>query len=50
MKLYELLQDVSYTALSPLNPEIADVIYDSRKVTPGTAFVAPDRSSGTNIS
>ena len=39
MKLYDLLQDVSYTALSPADPEISDVIYDSRKVTQGTAFV-----------
>ncbi|MBQ1454024.1 MAG: UDP-N-acetylmuramoyl-L-alanyl-D-glutamate--2,6-diaminopimelate ligase, partial [Ruminococcus sp.] len=39
MKLYDLLQDVSYTALSPADPEITDVIYDSRKVTQGTAFV-----------
>ena len=39
MKLYELLKNVEYTALDNANPEITDVIYDSRKVTNGSAFV-----------
>ena len=39
MKLNELLKNVEYTALNGANPEITDVIYDSRKVTEGSAFV-----------
>lgn len=39
MKLNELMKNVEYTALNGANPEITDVIYDSRKVTEGSAFV-----------
>lgn len=39
MKLYDLLNDITCTAVQGGNPDIADVIYDSRRVTPGTAFV-----------
>lgn len=39
MKLFNLLINVEHTMLNDLNPEISDVIYDSRKVTEGTAFV-----------
>lgn len=39
MKLKELLININYTILNDLNPEIHDVIYDSRKVTSGDAFV-----------
>ncbi|MBR1483516.1 MAG: UDP-N-acetylmuramoyl-L-alanyl-D-glutamate--2,6-diaminopimelate ligase [Ruminococcus sp.] len=39
MKLYDLLADVAFTPLNDLNPEITDVIYDSRKVQSGAAFV-----------
>ena len=40
MKLYDLLRDVEYTVVREGNPEISDIIYDSRKVSPGTAFAA----------
>ncbi|MBQ6387881.1 MAG: UDP-N-acetylmuramoyl-L-alanyl-D-glutamate--2,6-diaminopimelate ligase [Ruminococcus sp.] len=40
MKLYDLLQDISYTVVRGGNPEITDLIYDSRKVTAQTVFVA----------
>ena len=39
MKLYDLLLNIEYTAYNSANPEISDIIYDSRKVTDGTAFV-----------
>ena len=39
MKLFDLLADVKYTCVSDCNPEIDDIIYDSRKVTGNTAFV-----------
>ena len=40
MKLQKLLTQCEYSILSgDINTEIADVIYDSRKVTPGCAFV-----------
>ena len=40
MKLQKLLTQCEYGVLSgDINTEIADVIYDSRKVTPGCAFV-----------
>ena len=40
MKLQKLLTQCEYSVLSgDINTEIADVIYDSRKVTPGCAFV-----------
>lgn len=41
MKLEELLRDVEVTELrAPGELEISDVAYDSRRVTPGAAFVA----------
>ncbi len=40
MKLYDLLKDVEYTVVRGGNPDIKDLIYDSRKVSDGTAFVA----------
>ena len=40
MKLYDLLRDVEYTVVREGNPEISDIIYDSRKVSPGTVFAA----------
>ncbi len=38
MRLTDILKDVSYTAENSINPEISDLIYDSRKVKEGTAF------------
>ena len=40
MKLYDLLKDVEYTVVRGGNPDVADLIYDSRRVTENTAFVA----------
>ena len=41
MKLKELLKDVDVLACNAdLDLEITDVVYDSRKVTPGSLFVA----------
>ena len=39
MKLYDLLVNVEYTCISNGNPEIEDIIYDSRKVRKNTVFV-----------
>lgn len=39
MKLSNLLASIEYTVINDGNPEITDIIYDSRKVTDGTAFV-----------
>lgn len=39
MKLYDLLLNTEFVSLTNLNPEITDIIYDSRKVTDNTAFV-----------
>ena len=40
MKLSKLLSSCEYTVLQgSLDTDIVDVIYDSRKVTPGCAFV-----------
>lgn len=39
MKLSNLLTSIEYTVINDGNPEITDIIYDSRKVTDGTAFV-----------
>lgn len=39
MKLKDLLKNISYTAVNDGNPEINDVIYDSRKVSEGDVFV-----------
>lgn len=39
MKLSELMQQINHTVLQGGDPDIADLIYDSRKVTDGTAFV-----------
>lgn len=39
MKLKDLLVNVEYTVINDLNPEITDIIYDSRKVFEGTTFV-----------
>ena len=38
MKLSDILKNVDYTAQTSLDPEISDLIYDSRKVKEGTAF------------
>ena len=41
MKLKELLQDITvYEATANMDAEITDVVYDSRKATPGCLFVA----------
>lgn len=39
MKLSDLLVKIKYTAKNSVNPEISDIIYDSRKVADGTVFV-----------
>lgn len=39
MKLEDLLIDIKYTDQNNTNPEITDIIYDSRKVTNGCVFV-----------
>ena len=39
MKLKELLVNTEYKMINDLNPEISDVVYDSRKASDGTAFV-----------
>ena len=39
MKLKNLLINVEHQFINELNPEITDVIYDSRKVSNGTVFV-----------
>ena len=39
MKLYDLLKNVGFTAQNGGNPDISDIVYDSRKATEGTAFV-----------
>ena len=39
MKLNEMLINIDYTVVNDYNPEVTDIIYDSRKVTPNTAFV-----------
>lgn len=39
MKLKDLLANVEYNMINDLNPEISDVIYDSRKVKDSTVFV-----------
>lgn len=39
MKLKDLLINIEYTAKNNINPEITDIIYDSRKVTNGCVFV-----------
>ena len=44
MKLRELCEKIEYTCLQgSMDVEIADIIYDSRKLEQGTAFVRPDR-------
>ena len=41
MKLISLLRDIEVLELhAPEDLEIGDLCYDSRKVTPGAAFVA----------
>ena len=41
MKLKDLLQGVTvYQATANMDTEITEVVYDSRKVTPGSLFVA----------
>ncbi len=40
MKLNQITAELSILSQSGGNPEISDIIYDSRKVTEGTAFVA----------
>lgn len=39
MKLKDLLINIEYTVKNNINPEITDIIYDSRKVTNGCVFV-----------
>ena len=39
MKLYDLLKNTTYRVLGGGNPEISDIVYDSRKAAPSTAFV-----------
>ena len=39
MKLKSMLININYKVLSDGDPEINDIVYDSRKVTRGTAFV-----------
>ncbi|HCB96166.1 MAG TPA: UDP-N-acetylmuramoyl-L-alanyl-D-glutamate--2,6-diaminopimelate ligase, partial [Ruminococcus sp.] len=39
MKLKELLVNTEYKMINDLNPEISDVVYDSRKASDSTAFV-----------
>lgn len=39
MKLKDLLINFEYTIQGNLDTEISDIIYDSRKVEKGTAFV-----------
>ena len=39
MKLKDLLANVEHNMINDLNPEISDVIYDSRKVKDSTVFV-----------
>ncbi len=39
MKFSDLLVNFDYTSVNNINPEITDVIYDSRKVIKGSAFV-----------
>ena len=38
MKLSDILKNVDYTAQTSVDPDITDLIYDSRKVKEGTAF------------
>lgn len=39
MKLKDILINIEYTVKNNINPEITDIIYDSRKVTNGCVFV-----------
>ncbi len=39
MKLSALLQHVSYVTVQAGDPDLTDIVYDSRKAAPGTAFV-----------
>lgn len=39
MKLKDLLINVNYTTINDINPDITDIIYDSRKVFDNTVFV-----------
>ena len=39
MKLSELLEQIRYTFVQGTDTEICDLVYDSRKAAPGTAFV-----------
>lgn len=53
MKLRELCEKIEYTCLQgSMDVEIADIIYDSRKLEQGTAFVCMTgrRPTDTNIS
>ncbi len=40
MKLSQIISKLNILTAPLCDPEISDIIYDSRKVTPGTAFVA----------
>ncbi len=39
MKLSKLIKNIEYTTINEGNPDITDIIYDSRKVVENTAFV-----------
>ena len=39
MKLSQLLANIRYTAAGAADADITDIVYDSRKAAPGTAFV-----------
>ena len=39
MRLYELCQDFEYQISKEENPEITEIVYDSRKIVPGCLFV-----------
>ena len=40
MRLKEIVAHIKYTCGNLCDPEIADIVYDSRKAAPGTLFVA----------
>ena len=39
MKLSDIIKNIEYTTINEGNPDISDIIYDSRKVVEGSAFV-----------
>lgn len=46
MYLHDLLKGLEYSPSRDSNPEITDVVYDSRKVRPGSLFIC---LSGTQV-